>query len=237
MRWRSSAVGSFNCWAPRTGFRQHPDRYSRRAPERKRAAHCRDCLKRRNSPYATQSLPRGLQADESQKLARKLKAERLDDRPESIMLKLTEWRTGDLSVTQKARPRTTLWALLEAISKSETGSAGARGSAGRAADDAWAALSDPERLEEQSTASRGRFPAAIDPVSLGTAAFGHAGHCTVRWACCWMYPRAPDSAAMALGELFPKVHSERRNSLVECCRDDAASRREPLRREILPASG
>jgi ParB family transcriptional regulator, chromosome partitioning protein len=116
----------------------------------------------------------GLTADESQKLARKLKAERLDDRPESIALKLVEWRTGDPSKNAKSSTPDDALALLEAISKSVTGSAGDREALARAADDAWAAPFDPERLEEQIhgiARTLSRMPAT--QLKPGTAAFGH----------------------------------------------------------------
>ncbi|CAN5817258.1 hypothetical protein BH24CHL4_BH24CHL4_20740 [soil metagenome] len=116
----------------------------------------------------------GLTAADAQKLARRLKTESLGDKPESIALKLVEWRSSNGSRMPSGSTPDDALALLDAISRAVTGAAADRAVLAAAAEAAWAAPFDPERLEEQIhgiARTLSRMPAK--QLKPGTASFGH----------------------------------------------------------------
>jgi ParB family chromosome partitioning protein len=116
----------------------------------------------------------GLSAGETVKLARRLKSEPAAMSTDSIALKLVEWRATHDAASAQATSSDDALTLLEAIRRAATGSPSDRSALAMAADDAWAAPFDPDRLVEQIhglARTLSRMPAT--QLQPGTASFAH----------------------------------------------------------------
>ncbi len=91
----------------------------------------------------------GLSADEAQRLARRLRKEPAADRPEQFTLRLAEWRIEADPHQAASEAEDDVLSLLDAIASAAAGQPSERAALAVAAERAWAAPFDPERLEEQ----------------------------------------------------------------------------------------